>query len=224
MFNLKGKDQAARQQERMFRQEMSFNREQDALQSSNYGDELYMNRKDITSDLTRWQQDLNDEIETVVHNLRREYINNKGQWERQTEFTGEYETLSNGKEVAVYRELPPLMNEQGIMMMRSVLQPLISRNLMMSNYESDQIYTKLRNIVFAFINHLALHYSDYEIRKEDLPIIVRMFKDTIEPAHWRSLKQGERHFLNTIQKRVEAIAHSPDQQQKPKGFLDGLMR
>lgn len=222
MFGLKPKNEAAIQQERMFRQEMNFNRQQDALQSSNYGDDLYMQRKEVTNDLTRWQQDLQDEEERLIRYVNREFLNANNEWERMTEPTGEYESVQ-GKNLPVHRYMIPMMNEQGVSMIRTVLMPLTSRNLMMSNYKEEQIYVKLRNIVFTFINHLALHYDTYDIRKEDLPVILRMFKDTIEPAHWRSLQQGERHFLNTIQKRVEAISTSAQPEKKSRGLLDGLM-
>jgi len=103
---------------------------------------------------------------------------------------------------------------------------LISRNLMMSSYSEDKIYVKLRSIMFTFISHLAYHQRTYDIDTGNLSMIVRMFKDLMEPAHWRALNNGERSYLNTINKRVEAIAYgNPNQvqQQGKGGFLKGLM-
>jgi len=117
------------------------------------------------------------------------------------------------------------MNEVGINMFIGALIPLISRNLMMSNYSEDKIYVKLRSVTITFISHLAYHQKDYDINVGDLSIIVRMFKDIAEPAHWRSLNDGERRHQETIRKMVEAVTYGGSQQnpQQRKGLLQGLM-
>ena len=214
-----GQNNQDRAQKQMFEQELQASREENAVKYSDVGDEVYFAQKEKNEDLTKWQQNLKSEIELTIHDLKREVEGEDGY----KPMVGEYiRTDEQGRKH--YKRVKPMMNDLGINMFRASIRPLTSRNLMMSNYNEDKIFVKLRSIMFTFISHLAYHYKNYEIDVGDLSIIVRMFKDIAEPAHWRCLNNGERTYLNTINKRVEAITYGqPQQGQQRKGFLQGLM-
>jgi len=220
MAALFGSNNQEKQQKQMFDAEMQQTREENAVKYSDVGDDVYFAQKEKNEDLTKWQQDMENDIERTVHDLKREIEGEDG-YKRLIEFVRINE---DGKKV--YRKVKPMMNNLGINMFRGAIRPLISRNLMMSSYSEDKIYVKLRSIMFTFISHLAYHQTTYDIDTGNLSMIVRMFKDLMEPAHWRALNNGERSYLNTINKRVEAIAYgNPNQvpQQGKGGFLKGLM-
>ena len=210
-----------RVQQQMFDKELQANREENAVKYSDVGDDVFFAQKERSEDLTKWQQDLKSEIELTIHDLKREVESEDG-YKQMTVFK-EYRII-DGKRKTVYSKVKPMMNQLGINMFRGAVRPLISRNLMMSSYSEEKIYVKLRSIMFTFISHLAYHYKIYNVDVGDLSIIVRMFKDIAEPAHWRALNNGERSYLNTINKRIEAITYGqPQQGQQRKGLLNQLM-
>jgi len=207
-----------RVQQQMFNQELQANREENAVKYSDVGDDVFFAQKEKSEDLTKWQQDLKSEIELTIHDLKREVEGEEG-YKPMLEFI---KINENGKKV--FRKVKPMMNDLGINMFRGAIRPLTSRNLMMSNYNEEKIFVKLRSIMFTFISHLAYHYKIYNVDVGNLSMIVRMFKDIAEPAHWRCLNNGERSYLNTINKRIEAITYGqPQQGQQKKGLLNQLM-
>jgi len=219
-----GSNNQEKQQKQMFDAEMQQTREENAVKYSDVGDDVYFAQKEKNEDLTKWQQDMENDIERTVHDLKREIESDDG-YKRMTRV--EFVRINkDGKKIGKKVKVKPMMNNLGINMFRGAIRPLISRNLMMSSYSEDKIYVKLRSIMFTFISHLAYHQRTYDIDTGNLSMIVRMFKDLMEPAHWRALNNGERSYLNTINKRVEAIAYgNPNQvpQQGKGGFLKGLM-
>jgi len=213
-----GQNNENKAQKQMFEQELQAGREENAVKYSDVGDDVYFAQKEKTEELTKWQQDMREDIERTVHDLKREVETEEG-YKPMLEFI---KINEDGKKV--YRKVKPMMNNLGINMFRGAIRPLISRNLIMSNYNEDKIFVKLRSIMFTFISHLAYHYKTYAVDVGDLSMIVRMFKDLMEPAHWRCLQNGERQYLNTINKRIEAVTYGqPQQGQQKKGFLSGLM-
>jgi len=223
MTALFGQPSENKVQRQMFDAELQANREENAVKYSDVGDDVYFAQKEKNEDLTKWQMDLRSEIERTIHILKREVEDKEGNFKRMRVFK-EYRVV-DGRQKKVYRLEKPIMNHLGINMFVGSLIPLVSRNLMMSNYSEDKIYVKLRSIMFTFISHLAYYHKTYEIEVGNLSVIVRMFKDIAEPAHWRSLNDGERRHQETIRKMIEAVTYgdSNQQPQQKAGFLKGLM-
>ena len=147
MSALFGQPNQEKAQRQMFDQEMQASREENAVKYSDVGDEVFFAQKEKNEDLTRWQQDLREEIERTVHALKREVSDADGNYKRMKKFK-EYRVI-DGKRKKVYTLENPMMNSIGINMFTGSLIPLVSRNLMMSNYSEDKIYADLfhyRNI------------------------------------------------------------------------------
>jgi len=170
----------------------------------------------LRSDLVRWQQEMFDEVDMLIHDLRSEIQIDK-EWVRQSFYTGVDE---DGKEV--YQEVPVLMNELGINRIKSYLKPLVSKNLINSNYSEDRIYVNLRGIIFTIILHLRDNFHYYDIRKQDLAWIIRQIKNISEPTMWRCWNNGERKYLTTIHKHIEARNETNQNQPKNTGFFRGV--
>jgi len=223
MSALFGQPNQNKVQQQMFDSEMQMNREQSAIEQAGVGDDVFFAQKEKTEELTKWQQNLELDIELTIHDLKREVQDKDGNFKQMLEFTGRYKDV-NGKKKRIMRKVAPIMNDLGINIFRGIVRPLTSRNLMMSNYNEEKIFVKLRSILFTSISHFAYHYKDYGIDVGNLSMVIRLLKDICEPAHWRAMNNGERSYLNTINKRIEAVAYGNQAQpQQKKGLLNQLM-
>tara|TARA_R100001530_G_scaffold109433_1_gene76825 strand:- start:15 stop:665 length:651 start_codon:yes stop_codon:yes gene_type:complete len=197
------------------KRDQDFVRQRDVFNAAFIQDhaEMSMHQDSETKrELTRWQQDMDDQINQAVHDLRNEVMID-GEWVPQTEVVG----IDKDGE-PIMGQYNPKMNEYGIRAFVSSMRPLLSRNLMMSNYDEAKILSKLRGSVTTFILDLMKNYNLYGVRKQDMSAIIRSFRNHAEPAHYRALNNGERSYLNTIHKSVEAKTETI-QPEKKKGFM-----
>ena len=207
------KDQ--RMNREMFQAELQQERQQNALAQANM--EMPENRD---SELIRWQQSMDSEIEDACMSFRSmEKVN--GKWQHIMVF--KYTEVKDGKKVHHYMKLPPILNEAGISFFRSRVMPLVSKNILMSNYDEPRILEKLKNNVINFIIAIGLNRKEYNIKVTDLPTIKRIFQDLIEPGLFRAMRDGERRFLTSTSRRIEAVTTDGRGEEKKKGFLQGMM-
>ena len=115
-------------------------------------------------------------------------------------------------------DVKPICNDLLVRKMVTLLRPSMSRNLMMSNYSEERILNRLKSVVLTFIFHLGSNYQIYAVSEDDLPYIVQLFKDVIDPTYYRALNNGERRYHGTINKRVETVA-TTGEKIKNKGML-----
>ena len=217
MFGSKNKE--LEQQMEMRNEELQQGRQMGGLEydsKTSQGDMDFMQSRD--SDLTRWQQDLDDDLNDIIHRLKRQVKTKSGWKPIPGKLTGRKDVNGN----PTYKPLRPMMNDFGISFFVASVQGSLSRNLMMSNLDQDMIFTKLRGTVGDFIHHLGYHRKEYEIDEGDLTAILRIFRNLIEPAHFRALNNGERNYLNTINRRLDHFTHDQQPQAK-KGFLGGML-
>lgn len=189
-------------------EERQFIRERDSVNNSMQDDNAYMQLREERIDLTRWQQDLDDSIELLKHDLMNEELTEAGFKPRQ-EFFG-YDENGN----AQYRPIKPLMNGTGIYLMITTVRRYLNRNVMMSNLSEEIILRILKRLKITLVINLGANYKEYEIDATNLPLIVKLIMDSVEATLYRSLENGERRYLNTINKRVETYNASPQQQKK----------
>lgn len=210
-------------QMRMADKELEHDRDMNTMNQANSGDEAFYEQQQQQESLTRWQQDLNDDINRAVHTLKREiYDDEKQEWVAQLEFNGKYEE-KEGKRVPVYNPMKPMMNDLGISFFKSQTMPSMSRNLIMSNYKEVFIFTKLKSITKTFVRNMVYNYEEYDVNKGDLSGVVSIFKATIEPTFFRCLNAGERQSQKEMRKVVEAYAYGKPTKEKPKGFLGNML-
>ena len=165
----------------------------------------YRAEKEEKDNLTRWQQDLEPELQLLVHDLKREFYDGNG-WVK--------EIGDDDKPV------PQICNDVLIRKMVTLLRPLVSRNLIMSNYSEENIQTELRSTNFAFIENLGYNYQKYAIDKGDLSIVVRLFKSVARPTFYRAFNAGERNLMKHISKE-HTIRTTNDNFAKKKGLMGG---
>jgi hypothetical protein len=174
-------------------------------------DTAFLQRQSMIQDLTKWQQNLEDDLETLRHDFKSERLV-KGEWVPVEELAG-YD--KNGE--AVYKTVPSLMNDIGIYRVTSIVKRYLTRNVMMSNLSEEIICRIMKGLVTDLVINIGMNWQYYEIDYTDLSLIVRMVKDTVEPTLYRCLNNGERTYLNTISKRVEA--YNIGTEEKKKGLF-----
>jgi len=199
----------------MFESELRQERQQNALAQA--GADMPESRD---SDLIRWQQSMDQEVEDACMSFRGMEKKN-GKWERIKVY--KYTEKKDGKNIHHYKKLPKIMNETGLNVFKTRLMPLVSKNLLMSNYDEARILDKLKYGVINFINTLALHYKEYEVEVTNLSMVKRVFQDICEPAHFRALRDGERRFLTSSSRRIEAVTTDGREQEGKKNLIKDLM-
>ena len=186
------------------------NREQGAYSALMQNDTELLDRQQFNQDLTKWQQNLEDDLDMLQHDLRSERLID-GNWLPVT-----IKNYNEKGELIEYA-VRPLMNESGIYRVSSIVKRYLTRNVMMSNLSESIICRIMKGMVTDLVVNVGMNWKEYEIDYTDLSLIVRMIKDTVEPTLYRCLNNGERNYLNTINKRVEAWNMNPSKEKK--GFL-----
>jgi len=148
-------------QRNLMENELQFGREQTAMELSESPEMVPIDLPQKNEDLTRWQQDLEGELDIVGHDFRNEFLNN-GEWKKQ---------LNSDK-----TPMKSIMNERGITAFKRAVRASLSRNLMMSNYTQEMILVKLKGIVFKFLGHFIEGRTQfaYLIRLSDAHVMVQI--------------------------------------------------
>ena len=176
--------------------------------------------KQERQDLLRWQQDLLDDLEQLKHDLRREvYDLQKDVWVQERMVSGH---TSEGK--PIYEQLAPLMNEQGIRMVESLVRPFLSRNLLNSNLDEQMVYGMLRRSSDTLVNNITYYGEQYDLEFGNYNLIVRLVKNVIIPSPFRAADGWTKRIDSTISKRLESFAESNKQAENEQGFFAKLIK
>lgn len=189
-----------------------FMREQVGLRIAESSDDNYIHSKH-NDEIIKWQQDLNDELDLLIHKLKNEECI-AGIWKPKQIYIGIGE---GGREI--WQDMPPKMNIQGIQMIESLVAPLMSRNIINSNFDEDRILTILHKTCDDLIDNLTYNFDRYDVDFANLNIIVRLVKNVIIAAPFRALHDGERIHQRSIYKRADTYNQAKDEQKKRIGIF-----
>lgn len=178
-------------------------------------DQTFIHQQAEREDLVRWQQDVSDELFGLRYALKRYMQKQDGTWAKQLIFTGKYD--KTGK--PLYKELPPLLNENGIAMIETQIRPLISRNMIMSNFNEKRILSFLKRTMDVIVDNLADNFDIYELEFHNMDTVVSLTLNYIMPSPYRAMNNGERKHLTTVTKRVETMSEHGQQPQEKKKLL-----
>ena len=184
------------------RQELQLKKDSFVADLADRTDQAYEHDKAEREDLTRWQQDLQNILLELEYNLRNYAKSSEGTW-----IPKKYWTKKDGQLIEL--EIPPLLNRVGLSKMMSIVNLYLNRNVMMSTLTQEIIFRMMRGFAATIIFNLGENFDVYEIDQTDLKLIVKMLKDTVETTLYRALNNGERRYLNTINKRIETFADGP---------------
>lgn len=175
-------------------------------------DELILNQNEHKQDLIRWQQDLTDDLDRIKHLLKSEMWTGE-KWVKMPQGTDK-----KGKPMYI----PPLMNDMGIQRMMSLFDGMTSKNLINSFLKEEDIYKSLKNTCDAAVITIARNFNNWSIDFENLPIIMRMFRNTIKPTPFRALDGIEKKYNSMITKRTEAFSEVSQKDREKQGMFSNI--
>ena len=156
------------------------------------------------AELIRWQQDLSPELQVMAMRLKNFYQDTDGEWIPKR--------LPNGK------IMRPLCNDTCISELIALLDPCISRNLIMSHYDKDFIRQKLIDMANTITRLLASERKRFKIRMCDLTPIVRICQATFEPSHFRALQGNEKKYIASTHKYLHTESDKTKEETKKGGM------
>ena len=174
-------------------------------------DPAYEQKQKEREDLTKWQQDLDNSIVDLKFDLMRQSKNEDGVYVPEKiiiEVDGQFKEIDS----------PPYMNSMGLSSFMNIVKTYLNRNVMMSNLDANIIRRMLITLKIKLVLNLGENYEIYEADESHLSLICKKIMDTVEPTLYRSLNNGERRYLNTINRRLETFADGL-QQPKKKGLF-----
>lgn len=187
-------------EEKMLDKQINAGKEQALVQSGSdpNTDMAYLEMNKQKEDLVRWQQNLLEELFYLELDLKRQYLNQEG------------DIIDSGQ--------TPACNEKCIQMIRTCIRPLISRNMMMTNFNEERILQMLKRSCAAVVRNICLQFDLYKIDYFDISYIITTIKNYILPAPFRALNDGERRHNREVIRRVETFADKGEEDKK-KGLF-----
>lgn len=167
----------------------------DANSPQNQDEMLKLQQEQERSDLIRWQQDLSEDAQAFVYDIMGFYQNEDDEWVRDKNAT-------------------PLANMMFVRRIKPLLRLASSRNLMMTNYSDERVRRSLQRAASRYADLIYFHWKTFNINKRDCSYLVEAYQELIEPTHYRSLMNGERKYLTTINKRIETFSDRPEKEKK----------
>ena len=177
---------------------MNFQREQNLITINTPQQQQDMTELQINegrSDLIKWQQQLDDELQEIVFTLKG-FRKKDGVWFIPTNPT------------ALCNDL--FIDEVVIPQCR----PFLSRNLINSNFQEERILMMLRTTMDDITDNMADHYDKYDIDFTNYDLILRLIKNVIKPGIFRSLNGWTKKTDSTNFKRIEISNETQEQKQK----------
>lgn len=206
-----GKDKEQQQINDSENKERNFVRERDLLNASTQSDMEYMQMQESRSDLLKWQQDLEDELEKLKHRLKSEVKTEEG-------WIPKIITIRTAEgDVQTYA--PALANDLFVDYVGSQVEPFLSRNILNSNFNEKRILEILKHTMNDIADAMSDSWDLYGIEFINYDLVCRLIKNTIIPAPFRALNDGERRHQRTISKRIEAFQEGSNQTPPKRGLM-----
>lgn len=179
----------------------------ESFKATSQDDQTALNMQSERTDLLKWQQDLDPELQKLINTLKGHVLVNNS-WVPRTYW-------KDGKLVRARA----MCNDRFI---QEVIVPqsssFLDRNIINTWYEEKDILSSLKNTCDDIADAMADHYDDYGIEFTDYSIITRNIKNVIRPGAYRALRGWTKKIDSTIIRRVEQS--SEDNQKEKKGIFD----
>lgn len=180
------------------------------MQTTAANDQQFMHEQNQKSDLIRWQQELESELDTLIHDLKSEAFNAETEKWTQKTIDG----------VKVF----PFVTDEGLQMVITEVKPLLSKNLINSNLNEDRILNILRGTMDTIVDNLSDNFDVYVIQPSPsrMSHIVRLIKNVVIPTPFRALDGWTKIQDNMGIKRIETYSDTQNQnKQKMFGLFGG---
>lgn len=195
MFNPAGEQKAMEDAER---RSMQFQKEQNAVAVAVPEEQTEIINQEGKSDLLKWQQDLDPELETITFRLTG-WTKRDGEWVKTNKI--------------------PLCND---LFMQDViapqLEPFLTKNLINSNLSEERILKNLKHTANDITANMCDGYDCYGIDFKNYDLILRVLKNTMKNSAFRALNGWTKKTDSTIFKKLESSFDNANQPQQ-KGLL-----
>lgn len=155
-----------------------------------------------SSDLMKWQLSTFDLIEDLEHDLKGErFSKKKNDW------------IKTGTR---------FVNDAGVKAIMSILTARINKNTILSNLTEKEISRIMLDFSRDLIDLFFTRRVDFDIKKEDLDILLRKIVDFVYISLKRAFEEGERAFLKQTERRTEVYKVGDEEKKgKLKSFWSG---
>lgn len=197
--------------------EKNFLRERASFQAGVSDDASYMHTQTEKSDLIKWQQEFNQEIESLKHELKSEILTERG-WQRKS--YKEFDAITKNYKT---KEVPQLCNDAFAEEICQQVKPFLNKNFVNSNIDDKTIRNMLRNTHNDIVGMIADSWGFNGIRTvDDASAICRIVKNYIDPAAFRSVGGWTKRTDSTMIKRIEALQEQHSDGARQKGIMGVL--
>lgn len=190
--------------------QMNFQRQQQGMQSGTFDDQTALAMQEEKHDLIRWQQDMSQDLISLIMKLKRYVKDENGVW-------GPKMIMKEGKLIRV----PPMCND---LFIEEVVEPQCEPYLSKGNTNTNlDIKMILQNLKFTFndiASTMVNNYERYEIfEQQQQDNIIRILKNTLIPAAHRPINGWSRKMDGTIFRSIEQTSTNPDMKKGNKGIM-----
>jgi len=104
----------------------------------------------------------------------------------------------------------PLLNEDGIKMMLTIVASHLSKEKILTDVPKDQIYRMCRDMRLALIYHLMQKGNDYKVKKADMDLIIEIIDHYVYMNLSRSAEGRTLEYFKPTIKRIEKVTPSEE--------------
>lgn len=158
----------------------------------------YLQAPKVVSDETiRWQLDPTDVLDEIKFYLKQYDKDNGGKWK------------------PIFKDVTPLMSDEGINDLMGTLRGYVNKNLVLSNLNDKQIVEVMCDVCKTLRVFLVCKHKQYRIEKKNFDNIYHTIENHIYIFLLRALNNGERRHLRETHQFSE-IKQSVEQREKKK--------
>lgn len=164
-------------------------------------EQALMEENKHSSDLTRWQQNLKPFIQEMVHELKREYQNENGDWIRR-------------------EGTKPMCSQDLIEKLVAKMNSIANQNTILTKYKDHNIAKCMRALENSYILDLALpERKKYDTPLDNLSNIKQIVRFYAQPTLFRAYGGFESINQRSVRSIKELHSETPLNQQQKKSFL-----
>jgi hypothetical protein len=197
MFDVFQKNNEEKTQLAAEKREREFVKDQEVFQAGAQDDTQFERVMTEKSDLIRWQQEFDEELEKTKNSLRG--------------------LAWNGKEWS--RVKKPMCNETFINFFETVCSPFMNKSWINSNLDERRILDRLEKVCNTLTDFMSDNYDSLDIKFVDNDAVAEMTKSFIIGAAYRAINGWTKKTDSTLMKRIEAFNEQTGGQQPKKGSL-----
>ena len=182
-----------------FKMQTDFAREQTLTGTAAQEEQTEILEREIRTDLIKWQQDLDPELESLAFKLTG-WVKRSGEW--------------------IKTEKTPLVNDKFMEDVVIVqLDPWLSKNLINSKFTEERILMNLKHTSNEIADNMADNFDAYDIQFTNFDLVLRVLKTTMQSSGFRALQGWTKNTDSKIIKRIESSHDHANMQEKKKGLF-----